>query len=63
MVERALLVKVGFQIMHKSMCGHTVCIYIKANHSELLDVDAKIMNLNFNGLKLKFYLFIEQCEH
>ena len=32
-------------------------------HSELLDVDAKIMNLNFNGLKLKFYLFIEQCKH
>ena len=36
MVERALLVKVGFQIMYKSICGHTVCIYIKANSYEKL---------------------------
>ena len=32
-------------------------------HSELLDADTKIVNLDFNGLKLKFYIFIEQCEH
>ena len=32
-------------------------------HSELLDADREIMNLNFNGLKLKFYLYIEQWEY
>ena len=36
---------------------------IPLRHSELMDVDAKIMNLSFNGLKVKLYLFIEQCEH
>ena len=32
-------------------------------HSELMDADAKILNLNFNGLKLKFYILIEQWEY
>ena len=32
-------------------------------HSELMDADAKILNLNFNGFKLKFSILIKQCDH
>jgi hypothetical protein len=40
-----------------------VCFESLVTQNELLDTDAKIVNLNFNGLKLMFYLFIEQCKH